>query len=531
MACTIRQATPDDAKQWLGLLAATIGSEYPSREVFDLAWIEAELAATSDHETWVVAEGDRLLASVSFLRPDSLMDNPVANFGRGLHLPESFASGASAALLAHVTALADERGQMAIARVPASSAEQQQMYGALGYSCVGFQPLKHVLQTRQGILFYVHAAERALLRRVPVVKVVTGLRALASLALENLRLSTEFFPCDGLVAYPPCSEFEVFEATHADFEMWHQQAASGCCPPAVSTGFNRGCGLLRTQTEALPHALLARRDSVIVAGLAYIHDEIDCCIRVLDAFATNEVAYGSLLDRLVHSTQEQLGAAYIEIDLLAESPRMVRTAERFGFEPVAYLPGFFRMRDRCLDVVKMVKLNILYDPEYTPLTEPAAAVVQVVDGHFANVRHGMAIVGLLRALPLFQGLGDGELGRVVRLFRQRLYQAGEVIFRKGDEGTYACVIMRGQIGIYMDSPSRPVAMVQAGEIIGELAFLDNAPRAATAVAASSSIVLVLERSAFEEVVREEPFLGLVVTRNMALDLSRKLRRTNIHRPS
>jgi RimJ/RimL family protein N-acetyltransferase len=531
MAFAIRQASPADAQQWLGLLAATIGNDYPSREVFDLAWIEAELAPTSDHETWVVAENDRLLASISFLRPDSLTDNPVANLGRGLHLPESFTSGASAALLAHVTALADERGQMAIARVPAASAEQQQLYGGLGYACVGFQPLKHVLQARQGILFYVHAAERALLRRVPVVKVVPGLDGLARLALANLCLSTEFFPCDGMVAYPPACEFEVFEATHADFEMWHQQAGSACCPPAVSTGFNRGCGLLRTRTEALPHALLARRDSVIVAGLAYIHDEVDCCIRVLGAFATEELAYGSLLDRLVHGTQEQVGAAYVEMDLLPESPRMVRTAERFGFEPVAYLPGFFRMGNRCLDVVKMVKLNILYDPEYTPLTDPAAAVVRVVDGHFESIRHGTAIVGLLRTLPLFQGLGDGELGRIVQLFIQRLYRPGEVIFRKGEEGTYACVIMRGQIGIYLESPNRPVAMVQAGEIIGELAFLDSAPRAATAVAASSSVVLVLERSAFEELLREEPFLGQVVMRNIALDLSRKLRRTNIHSPA
>ena len=77
MAFSIRQASPADAQQWLGLLAASIGSDYPSQEVFSLPWIEAELAPSSDHETWVAEDNERLLASISFLRPDSITDNPV----------------------------------------------------------------------------------------------------------------------------------------------------------------------------------------------------------------------------------------------------------------------------------------------------------------------------------------------------------------------------------------------------------------------------------------------------------------------
>jgi hypothetical protein len=532
MAFTLRQASPADAQQWLELLEANLGREYPAQEVYTLAWAQAELAASSDHETWVAEEDGRLLASISFLRPDNTTCNPVANLGRGLHLPESFANGASASLLARVTALADERGQMAIARVPAASAEQQQLYSSLGYGCVGFQPLKHLLQTRQGILFYVHAADRALFRRVPVIKLVPGLKPLAALAMENLTLGTEeLLPADGLLAYPPSPSIQVFEATYADFQMWHQQAGTTCRPPAVSTGFNRGCGLLRTRTEALPRALLARRDSDIVGGLAFIHDDVDCCLRVLEAFATDDSAYGPLLDHLVHSTQEQVGAAYVEMDVLVEASRLIRTAERFGFAPVAYLPGFFLLREQCLDVVKMVKLNILYDPEYTPLTDPAATVVRIVNGVFESVHQGIAIVGLLRTLPIFSGLGDGELSRIARLFTQRLYRAGEVVFRKGEEGTSACVVMRGQVGVYLENANRPVATVQAGEIFGELAFLDNTPRGATMVANSATILLVLERTAFEELTREDAFLGQVVMRNMALDLSRKLRRTNINRPA
>lgn len=65
-----------------------------------------------------------------------------------------------------------------------------------------------------------------------------------------------------------------------------------------------------------------------------------------------------------------------------------------------------------------------------------------------------------------------------------------------------------------------------GKIFGELAFLDGAPRAAFAVATQPSILLVMKRTAFAEVVRREPNLGMVVMRNLAQDLALKLRSVN-----
>ena len=86
--------------------------------------------------------------------------------------------------------------------------------------------------------------------------------------------------------------------------------------------------------------------------------------------------------------------------------------------------------------------------------------------------------------------------------------------------------MRGQIDICLDEGARPVASVGNGQIFGELAFLDGAARVALAVASQASILLVVQRSAFNEVVQREPHLGMVVMKNVAMDLSNKLRRAN-----
>ena len=63
-------------------------------------------------------------------------------------------------------------------------------------------------------------------------------------------------------------------------------------------------------------------------------------------------------------------------------------------------------------------------------------------------------------------------------------------------------------------------------IFGEQAFLDGAARGGLAVAGQPSIILVMQRSGFNDVVQREPHLGMVVMRNIAMDLSNKLRRAN-----
>jgi hypothetical protein len=246
----------------------------------------------------------------------------------------------------------------------------------------------------------------------------------------------------------------------------------------------------------------------------------------MDCFATDDLSTGALFHHLVRISQEQLSAAYLEVDVLASAPRLLKSAEQLGFVPIAYFPGFFSCNGRPSDVVKLVKLNMMYAAEMGSLTSNAARVAKVVDLNFQDQKIGVAIINLLRTLPIFGGLGDGELRKVARLFTQKLYRPGERIFNRGDAGSEAYIVMRGQVDICLNEEAKPIATVTSGQILGELAFLDGSPRTAMAVAGQASILLVVQRSAFGEVVQREPHLGMVVMRNIAIDLSNKLRKAN-----
>lgn len=62
------------------------------------------------------------------------------------------------------------------------------------------------------------------------------------------------------------------------------------------------------------------------------------------------------------------------------------------------------------------------------------------------------------------------------------FEAGQRIFKEGDEGDVAYVIESGEVEISFrrDGKTIPISVVRKGDMIGEMALLDPGPRSATA---------------------------------------------------
>jgi hypothetical protein len=306
--------------------------------------------------------------------------------------------------------------------------------------------------------------------------------------------------------------------------LWRLQVGPANPPVEVSGGFGHGQGFLRIESDP-PLTLLGQRGDQVVAGVSYVHDERDRCVRIIDSFCTDDLSIGALIERVAETAHDEFSAVYIEMDVLMTAPRMLKTAEQIGFVPVAYFPAFYKRGDVLTDAVKMLKLNMVYSQEKFELTTSARRIVEIIDHSFQDQKIGVAIISLLRGLPIFEGLGDGELRKIARLFTQKLYRPGERIFGKGDSGDEAFVVMRGQVDILLKENAKPIASIGNGQVFGELAFLDGAARGALAVARQASILLVVKRAEFNQLVQREPYLGMLVMRNVAMELSNRLRRT------
>jgi CRP/FNR family transcriptional regulator, cyclic AMP receptor protein len=329
---------------------------------------------------------------------------------------------------------------------------------------------------------------------------------------------------DGATGYPLQSELKISDATLDEFELWRMQAQAANPPIEISGYYHQGLGYFRIPGATTPRALLASNNGKYVAGVAYVFDEVDRCVRLVDSFSQDDISMGALFHHLTRTSQPQLNAAYVEADMLMTAPRLLKAAEQLGFVPIAYLPAVYTKEGAQADVVKMIKLNMVYSDDGASFTSQAKGVAQIIDNNFQDQKVGVAIINLLRALPVFEGLGDGELRKIARLFTQKLFRPGERVFNKNDVSHEAYVLMRGQIDIILEEGGKPVATMTNGQIFGELAFLHPSPRTALAVATQASIVLVIQRSAFHDLVQHEPHLGMVVMRNIAIELTNRFRK-------
>ncbi len=93
------------------------------------------------------------------------------------------------------------------------------------------------------------------------------------------------------------------------------------------------------------------------------------------------------------------------------------------------------------------------------------------------------------------------------------YDANKPIMKEGDTGMNMYVILRGEVAISIKGTIIEYAGV--GASIGEMALVDQSPRAATATAKTDCKLLAINRAALITLVKAEPHIGMALMRSMA----------------
>jgi signal transduction histidine kinase len=124
------------------------------------------------------------------------------------------------------------------------------------------------------------------------------------------------------------------------------------------------------------------------------------------------------------------------------------------------------------------------------------------------------IVERLRETPLFAGVEDGPLQRLVERGEVVDLQPGEVLIREGDEADALFVVLDGELEVARQSgDSRiPLAVVGPGSLQGEIAALEGGRRLATVSATRVAEVLRIPVEALRELLATGPDVSLSVVR-------------------
>lgn len=96
---------------------------------------------------------------------------------------------------------------------------------------------------------------------------------------------------------------------------------------------------------------------------------------------------------------------------------------------------------------------------------------------------------------------------------------GDVLFNEGDPPDSIHLVLRGRLAIAIANPidrrESVVALMEAGDLFGELGLLDEGPRSAMARALEPSVVLEIPYEPVQTMFREHPELLWNVTRLLA----------------
>ncbi len=133
-------------------------------------------------------------------------------------------------------------------------------------------------------------------------------------------------------------------------------------------------------------------------------------------------------------------------------------------------------------------------------------------------------VELLRNIPMFANIEPSKLKLLAFTSERMAFKDGDVLFRQGEQGDSAYVIIGGEADVIVDTPKGPltVAKLKRNDIVGEIAILCDVPRTATVKAATKLEAMVIAKDLFFRLIMEFPQMAVEIMR----ELARRLDATN-----
>jgi CRP/FNR family transcriptional regulator len=134
-------------------------------------------------------------------------------------------------------------------------------------------------------------------------------------------------------------------------------------------------------------------------------------------------------------------------------------------------------------------------------------------------------IALLTRVPVFSTLSPEDLAQVAEVVVPRRFEAGEVVFKEGDEGTTCYIVRSGQaraIREHPDGRSITLAHFAPGDIFGEMAMLDGERRSATVDTTEATEAIAILSTDMHRLLREHPDISV----KLIAALGQRLRETN-----
>ena len=118
---------------------------------------------------------------------------------------------------------------------------------------------------------------------------------------------------------------------------------------------------------------------------------------------------------------------------------------------------------------------------------------------------------ILKRVPIFSSLSNDELNALASLAMERNFMSSEFIFWEGDAPVWFYIVTEGQVKVIKHASSGKefiIAFFGPGEMIGEVAVLENKPYPASAQSIARTRVIGIRQEAFLTFLSSRPQVAL-----------------------
>jgi signal transduction histidine kinase len=122
----------------------------------------------------------------------------------------------------------------------------------------------------------------------------------------------------------------------------------------------------------------------------------------------------------------------------------------------------------------------------------------------------------VRRVPLFADLSEEDLEQLYQMAKTVSISAGELVFEEGSPGDALYVVLDGELEVSKRQGGQDVVLAvrRAGEFIGEMSLLEQAPRSASVRTLRESRLLMINQAAFETLLSCSPSAHLTMLRTV-----------------
>src|SRR5215207_9747773 len=131
-----------------------------------------------------------------------------------------------------------------------------------------------------------------------------------------------------------------------------------------------------------------------------------------------------------------------------------------------------------------------------------------------------------KVLFLFGQLSDDDLEWMLKAGRKRSLREGHVLIRQGVPVEDVIILLEGRLAVWLklrQDQEREIARLQAGEIVGEMSFVDARPPSATVKAVEDSTVFGISKAVLSAKLAADQGFAARFYRALAIFLSTTVR--------